>query len=126
MASKDLKDNLNVAQTLVPAVRNAAATGLTVDLQGYEGALFVVVAGALTDGSHSFTAQESDDDSAWSAVAAADLEGAFAALVANTPQRVGYKGAKRYVRVNGASSGVTGAAFGVAVVRGYARHLPLA
>jgi len=100
---KDLKNNLDVAQSLAPAARTADANGTSVDLQNAVAALAVCSIGAWTDGAFTPILQESDDDSAWSDVAAADLEGAFVAVTDgatdDTTQKVGYKGTLRYIRM---------------------------
>lgn len=125
MASKDLVHSLSSANTLVPATRNANGDGTTVDLQGFESAMITAMVGAIADGAHSLTVQESDDGIAWTDVAATDLQGAFIALAANSVQEVGYIGGKRYIRVHNVSGGAAGATFGVAVVRGHARSRPV-
>jgi len=108
---RDLKNNADVVNSLVPKVYavNQAENGTGVDLRGYDAALAVFVSGAFTDGTFTPKVQESDDDSTWSDVAAADLEGSLTALSASAVQRAGYKGGKRYIRpvvtVSGATSG---------------------
>lgn len=125
MATFDLKNNADVAQSLAPATRTASANGGGVDLQGYEAAMVVFDAGTITDGTHTPSLEESDDDSTYTAVAAGDLDGSFADLASNGIQRVGYTGAKRYVRavitVSGATSGGT---YGAAIVRGRPHAAP--
>lgn len=124
---KDLQNNLNVVTSLGPAARTASANGTGVDLSGYGGAMVIFQVGVITDGTHTPKIQESDDDSTYTDVAAADQEGTLAALASNTVQRVGYKGVKRYLRtVVTVSGATTGGVYGAAVVRGYPRHAPLA
>ena len=118
------------AISLSPAARTATANGAGVDLQGYEAAAAIVQFGTWTDGTHTPSLQESDDNSAFSAVAAADLTGAFTAVSSgggsNTVQRVGYIGAKRYVRgVMTVSGATTGAVSAIAIVRGVSARRPL-
>lgn len=126
MATVDMYNNLaNAATTLAPAARTAAATGTTIDLQGYEGALIQAVVGTITDGTHTLTVEESADGTTWTAVAAADLTGSFANLASNTNQKVGYRGTKRYIRVNTTVSGATtGGVYSVVVVRSNPRKCP--
>ena len=126
MATFDLKDNVDVVQSLAPATRNSNTNGTGVDLRGYESAMVVFSVGAVTDGTHTPTLEESDDDAAYTTVAAANLQGTFANLAANGVQRVGYIGAKRYVRAQCNSSGVTGALYGADIVRGRPHAAPLA
>ena len=128
---RDIKNNLNVVQSLVPAARTTTANGAGADLRGYDAAIAVVDVGAVSGTSPSFTfeLQESADDSSYAAVAAADLIGAFAAVTSsNQVQRVGYVGAKRYVRVAiAAVSGTSPAANCAAtIVRGNAAQRPVA
>lgn len=120
----DLKNNLEVVNTIAPATRNSNVTGDSVDLQGFHGAMIEAIVGTVTDGTHSLTIEESDDNSNWSEVAATDLDGSFADLESETNQAVGYLGNKRYIRVNATSSGTTGAAFAVVVVKGHPRKAP--
>jgi hypothetical protein len=124
----DLKNSIDLAQSLAPAARTASANGTGVDLAGYNSAVIVFHPGAITDGTHTPSVEESDSSgSGYSAVAAADLIGSVSALAANTIQRVGYKGSKRYVRavitVTGSPS--TGAVAAASVIRGDAIKQPL-
>lgn len=127
MAS-DMYSRINVAQSLNPAARIATANGTGVDLAGYEGALCVVSVGTRTDGTHALKLQESDDNTTFTDVAAADLRGSFPAdVTTGTPIRVGYKGTKRYVRAVATVTGATtGAVYGVDIVRDGARKQPVA
>ncbi len=122
---KDLKDNVDLAVSIDPATYNSDQTGTGVDLRGYDSAMAVVQSGALTDGTHTPKMQESDDDSTYTDVAAADLRGSFANIAADSVQRVGYHGGKRYVRVFVTSSGTTGAIYGSTIVRGHPHQAPL-
>lgn len=123
---KDIKSNLDVVQSLAPAARTASANGSGVDLQDYLGAMVVFELGAKTDGTHTPSVEESDDNSTFSAVAAADLLGSLSAMSANTVQRVGYIGSKRYIRaVMTVSGATTGALSSAVVVRGEPKLAPL-
>lgn len=128
---RDIKNNLNVVQSLVPAARSAAANGTGADLRGYDGAMAIVDVGAVSGTTPSFTfaLEESADDSSYAAVAASDLLGAFIAVTTGSQvQRVGYIGAKRYLRV--AITAVTGtspaATCAATIVRGHAAQRPVA
>jgi len=126
MANQDLKNNISVATTLAPDAYTANVTGNTVDLNGYESAAIVAVVGAITDGTHSLTVQESDDGSTWSDVDASQLQGSFADLASNTNQEVGYIGNKRYIRVNTTVAGATdGGKYAVVIVRGNPKVAPI-
>ncbi len=126
MATVDLYHALDMATTLAPATRNASANGTGVDLSGYNGVFIVAQVGTITDGTHTLVVQESDDNATFTNVAAGDLLGTLAALATNVNQKVGYRGTKRYVRVNTTVSGATtGGAYGVTVIRGNARKQPV-
>lgn len=122
---RDMKSNVNAVKTLNPAAQNTNQSGFGVDIQGYEAAMAVVQSGVLTDGAHIPKFQESDDNAAYADVASENLEGSFSAVTANAVQRVGYKGAKRYIRVFMASSGATGAIYGAVILRGVPHQAPV-
>ncbi|WP_319798319.1 hypothetical protein [Nitrobacter sp.] len=126
---KDLVHSIAPVQSLAPAATNASRNGTGVDLQGYEGAIVEVSAGAWTDGSHTPKIQESSDNSTWNDVAAADQIGSFTAVTssgtASNVQTVSYIGSKRYIRaVITVSGATTGALLGANVLKGHARVKP--
>jgi hypothetical protein len=122
----EMKSELAMTQSLTPAARTASANGAGVDLANCGRNMIVVAAGAVTDGTHTPAVQESDDNSSFTAVAAADLAGSLVAITANSVQRVGYLGAKRYVRVAVTVTGSpsTGGIYYAAVVKGGRRKQP--
>lgn len=123
---RDLKNNLSEATSLAPAARTATANGTGVDLRGYDSAEVLFLVGAITDGTHTPKVQESDDDSAYTDVAAADQDGTLANIAANTNQVVGYKGTKRYIRaVSTVSGATTGGVYGAVVIRSNPEHAPV-
>lgn len=125
MSREDLFNNLaNGVTTLAPAARTAAATGATVSLAGFRGALIQAVVGAITDGVHTLTVEQFVSGG-WSAVPAAQLQGAFVALATGVNQKVGYLGTADSIRVNAAASGATGGVYAVVVIRGGARRMPV-
>ncbi|KQV33138.1 MULTISPECIES: hypothetical protein [unclassified Rhizobium] len=136
MASKDSHNNLNFAVALnIGAISsNTTTNGAIIDTQGYESVEFVIQSGTLTDGGYAPTITEGDasDLTGGTATAAADLLGTlagatFAATDDNVVKKIGYKGSKRYVRLNIVSTGVTtGGTLGATVVRGHARSKPVA
>lgn len=127
MTTRDLKSNIDIVASLAPAARTATESGTGVDLRGYESAVVSFVVGTVTDGTHTPSVEESDDDSTYTAVAAADLLGSLADLASNVVQRVGYRGGKRYIRAKVAASGTTTGALDAAlVIRGNAVQQPLA
>lgn len=134
MTMRDTTSAQDVAQSIGPASLTAATDGTGVDLQGFDGAMCIVEAGdtlANADNTFDFVLQESDDNSAFSAVNARDLVGSN--LQVNdgnkgTTQRQGYIGTKRYLRwrldaVGGTGPSVTACA---SVVRGLPGLMPVA
>lgn len=128
MAKIDLYNRISVAASLQFAARTATTNGATVDLKGYQSAVFVVHTGVMTDGTHTIDLQESDDDSTWTSVAAADIIGTEPALVLtddNVIETAGYGGSKRYVRAISTVSGTTtGGVYGAYVIRGNSSARP--
>ncbi len=128
---RDIKNNLDGANSIVPNSYTSSTNGSGVDLRGYDGAMVMFQAGAADTGSGNETytpsVEESDDNSSFSAVAASDMEGALADMTANSIQRAGYKGAKRYVRavltLGGTTPSIDASAL---VVRGLPHHAPAA
>lgn len=120
--------------TLAIALRtNGTANGTTVDLHenkdASRSAMLIVQSGTITDGSHAITLQESDNGSAWSNVAAAELQGAAPTITATDDDllyEVGYVGSKRYLRAVAVTSGATtGGTFGAVLLRGFPRRQPI-
>lgn len=123
----DLDNDISIATSLTTqAARTTSANGTGVDLSGFRAAAVFFMVGAITDGTHTPKLQESDDNSSFSDVAAADQDGTLAALTANTNQKVSYKGRKRYIRavVTVTGSPSTGGFYTATVIRGGARSLP--
>lgn len=118
----DFNNSVSVAYTIPPAVRtDGVVTGTTVDRAGYHSAMFIAAIGTLTDGTHAFDPEESDDDSTWTNIAAGNLSGAFVSGTSSADDRIqeiGYLGSKRYIRCNVAATGCTsGGPICVLVVR---------
>lgn len=124
MATRDLVHNIKPVMGLAPAVRTATALSAACDMQGFEAVVARFQSGSFGDtasGSLYTEAelQESDDNSTYTAVADADLlfpsgksartgtaTGTFfqskttgAADTAGVYE-VGYRGSKRYLKVN--------------------------
>jgi hypothetical protein len=102
---RDLYSNLKQQAGIVPADYSAAQNGASFDLQGYRSLAILFIVGTLTAGTHTPKLQESDDNAAWTDVAAADQDGTLANLATDTDQMVGYRGNKRYVRAVVTSAG---------------------
>ncbi len=123
----DIKQTQDVQNSLAPAARTASANGTGVDLANFASATVAFSVGTITDGTHTPSVEESDDNSTYTAVAAANLIGTLAALASNTNQRVGYRGSKRYVRaVTTVAGATTGGVYAGVVIRGDARKQPVA
>ena len=125
----DMYHNFGVAQSLGPAAYTASANGSGVDLQNFGAAMVVISAGTITDGTHTFEVQESDDNSAFTAVADADLIGSEPALTSansNSVTKIGYIGNSRYLRVAVTVAGATdGGVYEAAIVEGEPRKAPV-
>lgn len=101
MATREHDSSIGRAQSLVPASRTAAGNGTGVDLRGFESASVVVLGGAISGTTPSFTfvVQESDDNATFTDVAAGDLLGSLTAITtADQVRHVGYRGSKCYIR----------------------------
>jgi len=125
---KDLYHDLLPAHSIYPASLGAGAkTGdAIVDLQGYEGALIICYSGALTvDMPFQLMHGDAANLSDAAAVPDSDLIGTEPTLLQATDNEVktfGYKGAKRYLRVDTtAGTGIAGAL----IVKGFPRHAPV-
>lgn len=122
MALNDARGDQVVSTSLGPAARTASANGTGVDLANVGSATVHFIVGTITDGTHTPKVQESDDNSSFSDVAAADQVGTLAALASNTNQKVGYIGSKRYIRaVSTVSGATTGGVYAAVVVTGDVR-----
>jgi hypothetical protein len=129
MASKDLYSNIGVSVTVVPAVLTATTTGTGVDLAGFESAAVVINTGAIAGaGVFNVTLEESDaSGSGYAAVPAAKIQGTLPTpLAASTAYKIGYLGAKRYVRPVLTLASGTSIVAGAVVVKGNARDKPVA
>ncbi len=113
-------------QLSVPAVYKTAQTTVVDRYRngGYAALTLELCPGLWTDGSHAFAINDSDDNSTWVAVAAADVmpnpevgvygtASTFISITAATAvvQRLDYIGRRRYVQVVTTETGATGAAY---------------
>ncbi|MBI5427265.1 MAG: hypothetical protein HZA02_03175 [Nitrospinae bacterium] len=123
---RDMKNNVDAVTSINPAAQTATVNGAGVDLRGFESAMVVFHPGTIADGTHTPKIQESDDNSAFTDVAA-DQQGTLTALASNTVQRVGYIGSKRYIRaVSTVAGATTGGVYGALVLRGSPNIAPAA
>lgn len=128
---RDIKNNLDGVSSIDPASVTATTNGSGVDLRDFDGAMIVFQAGTVDTGNGDETyapsIEESDDNSNFSTVAASDLEGALVNMTANSVQRAGYKGAKRFIRavltLGGTTPSINASAL---VVRGLPHRTPAA
>ncbi len=116
MAADDLYDNVKALAALLPAGPrvNGTVNGSTVDRkQGrvfFRSVMFVVMTGAITDGTHTVNVQESANGSVWTDVAAKDLRGGEPAVTLTNDDVVyetAYTGSARYVRLQLITAGAT-------------------
>jgi len=128
---RDLKFEISPVKAILPVTDKITQTSAAIDLAGYNGAVVMLSAGLVTDGTFTPKIQESDTTTSgdFTDVVAADQLGTFVAIDsthASNVQTVGYLGVKRYIRVVATVSGspATGGAIAATVIRGYARDLP--
>ena len=128
MANRDLKNCIEEAESVRPAVHSANNNGEEVDVRGADSVTFVASIGAISGaaGDGSIEIQESDTSgSGFTAVAAADLLGTEpTALAANTTYRIGYIGNKRYLRAVLDIGGETSIAGAVVCIKGHLSQAP--
>lgn len=130
MTQRDLKSNVDAAISLDGGdITTDTAADRMVDLAGYRSAFFLGYGGAIAAaGLVKLVAIEGDTSTVGSAtdVAAADLDGAFTNFTADSLQRVGYKGSKRYVGLRADYTSGTSVYVLGCVVRGSPEAAPLA
>jgi hypothetical protein len=112
----------------IASIQDATSTfaPASVDLAGYRSAEIVVAAGIRDQGTLTLIIKESDTDTAFSAVAAADLRGGSGTIVINSTATAssvylrGYVGNKRYLQVTAAQTTASnGIPVSVVVLRGH-------
>lgn len=120
---RDQMNNLHVLRALSPAAAaitdNTAQVSQIIDRQGYESLTFAIITGTLADADATFAVTMDHGDvsnlSDAAAVAAPDLVGTLALAGFqfdddNETRKIGYVGAKRYVRLTITPAANTGAA----------------
>jgi hypothetical protein len=131
---------------------NQTINGSDVNNANYNGVMFYIIPGTYTDGTHTFTIQEADDNGsgspgsytnvanadlvAWKATSTTDSTpvkvgnsqpAAISSSATNVYQRIGYIGAKQWVRLSVTSTGVTtGASYEAVCELGEPRNMPAA
>lgn len=115
---RDIYNGVLVKASLKPIARtDGTVNGAAVDrVDGanasmFQDALIVLNTGTVTDGTHTITIQDSDDNSTFATVAAGFLEGDTPpALITTNDETVyetRYTGTKRYLRVVAVTTGAT-------------------
>ena len=123
---KDIKNQLDVVNSIDPDDYIASVNGMGIDLQGFDGSAVVFSVGTVTDGTHTPKVQGSDDNSIWNDVTVNDQEGNLSDLASDANQSVGYKGAKRYLRAVVTVTGATvGAQIASLVLKGIPHRAPV-
>jgi len=137
---KDLYFDHKVAPAFGPVARPAGA-GLAVDLQGFEGALFVFQSGAMGAVAATYTWKLTESNvvggaGAYTDVAAADMLGGVTTVVfdqavgadAAAAKKLGYKGSNRYIKAfsTEATAGTPTSIIGASAVLSFPRHAPVA
>lgn len=115
---------------------STTTAGSGIDIANYPvGFNFTMHTGARTDGTYTLLIEESDDNSTFTAVADDDLvkqdesssvapEAQTALAAANSTSKIGYIGAKRYVKASIVSTSVTNGAIAGVIYEGAARSIP--
>lgn len=130
LGQRDLYNNVKAAVAMKFATRTANATGEAIDLTGYGSALIVIATGTITDGNHAFALKESDDNATYTAVGTGDLIGTAPTADATADDKVyklGYRGRKRYIRLDVTVTGATaGGVYGAVAILGRPEVAPVA
>lgn len=122
---EDLLNNIETTGSITPAAHTASVNGGSADLQDAKAAIVHWHVGTVTDGTHTPKLQDSADNSTWADVAAANLDGTFAALASNTDQKIGYIGGERYLRaVSTVAGATTGGVYEATILGGKLRKSP--
>jgi hypothetical protein len=130
---RDLGAGLTVTKNIVVAAKTTGTLlGAAFDTAPYDGVTAILHVETWTDGTHTPSLMEcATSGGSYTAVAAADLIGAFTAITANgspgTKQKVTYVGKLQFVKVQIVSAGTTtGAILGADIIGGFGRKLPQA
>lgn len=125
----DSYHNLKAVVALKAATYTTAAAGEKVDLKGYQSVLIAVESGTITAGTQTFRLTESDDNTTFTDVVAADLLGTAPVFIDtddDTVKAFGYIGNKRYIKLEGVVSGTSpSGTFGAIAIFGTPLHAPV-
>jgi len=123
---QDLHNSLHGLPTINVGAKTTSITGSGVDLQGYQGAKILVPVGVYTSYKHVCALLECDTaDGTYTDVDDADIIGTEPTVsgASNILYSFGYKGQKRFIRLDTTATGSgTGVLMGAIVVRGLKRH----
>ncbi|ASU81508.1 hypothetical protein CDO52_00750 [Nocardiopsis gilva YIM 90087] len=133
MSRRSVYTNTTARATINPAAHTSTATGSSVDRNVgddmHRTAMVVVHTGTITDGTHTIEVQDSDDDSTFTAVADAFLQGTEPEIGTADDDKlfyVGYIGVRRYLRVVSTVAGATtGGIYGASILLGEPRRGPV-
>lgn len=133
MSRRSVYESVTARQSLAPAARTATANGTGVDRNVgadlHRTAMVLVSTGAITDGTHTITVQDSDDNTSFANVAAQYLQGTAPAIGSSDDNKlffVGYIGSRRYLRVVTTVAGATsGGIYGADILLGEPRRGPV-
>lgn len=105
---RDIMDGLHLQAAFAPGAAvtdNTAKVSSVADLLGYQGCMLAFITGTNADADVTYAGllEESDDNSTFTTVAAADMNGSIALANFqfdddNETRKIGYVGRKRYVR----------------------------
>jgi hypothetical protein len=135
MAEYDHVSDVKVVMAITSVAATAIANGSDIDTKGFESVTFLIHTGTLGTGTIDFTMQEADDDGTgspdtYAAVAAVDIIGALPTILASEDDSVfrsGYRGKKRWVRIqNVETAGWTSMIHGAVCLLGHAKEIPVA
>ena len=144
LGNRSLHDQLATAGSISPQViTNGTINGASVNLTTRQSQAhgFVIELGDYTDGTHTFTFEESSDDSTFTAIVAANLDGfdflnsqelfatGLASVVVSDATRdgqrllIGYVGINEYIRAVCVTTGATtGLVAGAGTIQGNMRY----
>jgi hypothetical protein len=134
---RDLYNSYKVVPAFGPVARPAGA-GIAVDLQGFEGALFVFQSGAMGAVAATYTWKLTECDTSggsYADVAAEDMLGGTTIVFnqavggdANMAKKLGYIGKKQFIKVfsTEGTAGTPTSIIGASAVLGRPRHAPVA
>ena len=121
MNATDLHNQISVGVGVaLTAVANGEdVTGAVIDMQGAAGLEYVLQVGAYTDGDVTPLVEDSDNGTAFTAVADTFLLGteAGAALTAAGVSKIGYIGSKRYVRLTAVTAAGSTLSVGASAIK---------